>query len=92
MAEFTPSLLKPCNLNEISVTQKRICGAKMFYREHALAYPNHNFMTRGGPELFTSVTIFMKCGVKTSSGSGMLHPENQLGRTMLHSHSIAVWK
>ena len=42
--------------------------ANVFYREHALAYPNHSFMTCGGPEASTSATIFKKCGEKTSSG------------------------
>ena len=39
-------------------------GAKAFYREHTLAYPNQSSKTCGGPEAFTSTTIFKKCGGK----------------------------
>ena len=48
--------------------KKRLFGAKVSYREHALAYHNHSFMTCGGPEAFTSTTFCKKCGGKTSSG------------------------
>ena len=34
-------------------------GVNIFYREHALAYPNTSFETCGGPDALTSATIFM---------------------------------
>ena len=50
-----------------------------FYGEHALAYPNHKFKTCGGPEAFTSTTVFDKCGGRTSCGrAGRLHREDSL--------------
>ena len=57
-----------CNSLMISMKfywhKKSLCGAKVFYREHALVYPNHNFMTCGGVKTFTSTTIFDRCGGK----------------------------
>ena len=53
---------------------------KVFYSEHAFAYPKHGFMICGGPEAFTSTTMFKECGGKTiSRRAGMLHPVNPLG-------------
>ena len=43
---------------------KRIFGAEILHREHALAYHNHSFMTCGGPEASISTTISKKCGAK----------------------------
>ena len=38
-------------LHEIQLAQDGgLVGAKASYREHVLAYSNHSFMTRGGPE------------------------------------------
>ena len=60
------------DLHEIQLTQKEDVG-KISYREHALAYPNYSFNTCGGPEVFTSNTIFEKCGGKISSGGQELY-------------------
>ena len=53
---------------KLNCRKKMIVGAKVSYWQHALAYPNHCFRACGGPEAFTSTTIFKKCGVKTCSG------------------------
>ena len=50
--------------------KKGFVGAKVFYREHALACPNHSLEICGGPEAFTSTTIFKKYGVKKLARDG----------------------
>ena len=58
LARFTSPLWQFHDLHEVWLTQKRgFDGAKVFYMEHALAYPNHTFRTCGGPETFTSAII-----------------------------------
>ena len=49
-------------------TKREFVGAKISYKEHALAYLNHSFKTRGSPEAITSITIFKKYGVKLAGG------------------------
>ena len=39
-------------------------GAHGFYGEHALAYPQPQFLDMSGPETEASPTIFAKCGGK----------------------------
>ena len=51
------------------MTQRGFVRVKVFYREHALAYPNHSFMRFGGPEDLSSTTIFEICGVKLARES-----------------------
>ena len=47
-------------------TKRGFVGANVFYREHALAYPNNSFMTFGDPEAPTSTTVFMECAGNSS--------------------------
>ena len=69
VARFTSSLFEPCDINENRLTQIKVfVGAKIFYRKHALAYPNHSSKTCGGPEACTSTTIIKKCGGKIAQG------------------------
>ena len=68
VARFTSALWQSNGLHNVRLTQIiGFVGAKVFYRERAIAYPDHSFRTCGSPELFTSTTIFMKCNGKTSS-------------------------
>ena len=46
-------LWSPWNLND---TKIGFVGVKVFYREHALAYPNHRCRACGGHEAITSTT------------------------------------
>ena len=60
-----------------------LVGAKIFYSEHTFAYPSQSFRSSGGPEAFTSATVFEEFGVKTGSGwTGTLHPEYLFGATL----------
>ena len=45
----------------------------------SLLSPNHSFWSCGGPETFTSTTIFLNVVEKLAwggGGAGILHPEN----------------
>ena len=57
-----------CSSKNSTDTKRGFAGEEIFYLEHALAYPNHCFMTCGGPKSLTSTIIFKICGVKTSPG------------------------
>ena len=54
------------NSTNLSNTKGGFVEAKVFYREHAYAYPNNSFRMCGGPEALAYVTIFNKCCVETS--------------------------
>ena len=57
-----------------------------------LLTPNNSFKTCGGPEAFTSTTIFKKCGGKKLGRDGTFHPENilrvSLPRSKENQHDI----
>ena len=60
---------QPYDLREIRLMSKECLLERQYFTVcMSLLTPNHSFMTCGGPEAFTSTTIFMKCGGKTSSG------------------------
>ena len=61
-------LIVLCSSKYVTGINGGFVGVGAFHREHALAYPNHVFMTCGGSESFTSATIFKKCGVLTMEG------------------------
>ena len=70
VATFPQTLQQSYDFHEIQLTQikRGFVRVKVSHREHDLAYPNYSLKTCGGPEAFTSATIFKKCGGKASSG------------------------
>ena len=56
---FTPNLMSLTKFNpmKFKLTQTEFVTAKVFYREHAIAYPSHSSKTGGSPEAHT---IFKK--------------------------------
>ena len=68
LAGIISTLLQSYVLKKSTDTKRGFVGAKVSYREHALAYPNHSFMTCGSPLALTSKFFFEKCGVKSISG------------------------
>ena len=54
-------------------TENRLFEANVFYREHALAYPNHSFRTCDCPRYLTSTAFFLL--FLLSSETGMQDPE-----------------
>ena len=58
MDRFTSVVGALLSLEKLTDTKRGFVGAKVFYREHAIAYSNHSLKTCGGPEAFTSTTIF----------------------------------
>ena len=65
---FTSSLEQSYDLHEIQLTLKEdLLEQKYVTGSIHLLTPNHNFMSCGGPEAFTSTTIFETFCGKTSS-------------------------
>ena len=63
---------------------------KVFYKEHALAYPDHCFRTCGGPESFASTTFFLEMMCASSSvGHGSYILKAQLD--LLYPVSLYVY-
>ena len=61
VASFTSTLWQSDSLHEFNLPQKR--KLSVFYKQHNLAYLNHNSMTWA--DMSPSTTIFEKSGAKT---------------------------
>ena len=53
------------------------CYGNLFHKEHALAYPNHSFISFGSPLALTPATVSTKCYVKTGCETAGSHFELQ---------------
>ena len=58
------NFVKTINSMKFYSHKKGFVRTNMFYKEHALAYPNNSLMTRGILEAISSTVIYKTCGIK----------------------------